>query len=88
MVVDHPSHAFLQRLAPEIDEQPDRLLDEPKIRQQLPGMYRQQLLNGLYLDDQPTVDQQTPPERRARRNECPPNAAGRRNTPLSPDAPQ
>jgi hypothetical protein len=58
VIVDEPADALLERLATEVDEQPDRLLGQSQIGQQLLCMHRTQLVDRFDLKDQSLVHQQ------------------------------
>lgn len=62
MIVDDPSHSFLQRCTAKIEQQPDGLLSQAQIGQQLLCMDSIQSLDRFYLDKQSFVYEQVDPE--------------------------
>lgn len=64
MIIDQPSHTFAQRLATEIDKQPNGLLQQTQIGEQLLSMHRGKTIDRLDLDDQPVIDKQIDPKSR------------------------
>ncbi len=58
MIIHDPPYAFFERFSAEIDEQPNGLLCQPQISEQLLAMNRRQSFDGLNLNNQSVIDQQ------------------------------
>lgn len=63
MRIDDTSHPFLERLASEVQEQPDGLLEEPEVSEELLSVDREKMLDRLDLHHQSFIHQQVDAER-------------------------
>ncbi len=62
MIIDQAANSFLKGFASEIDKQPDRLLCQTKIGQQLLGMRASEALHRFDFDKQPIINHNVDPK--------------------------
>lgn len=62
MVIDDPLAPVFERGGTEVDEKPQREIQEPKVGQDLLGMNRQKIFNRLQLDQETVFDDEVSPK--------------------------